>query len=365
MASSWGERINLTIFGESHGAAIGAVLQGLPAGEPIDLQQLAQQMQRRRPGQNSHSSRRKEADEVQILSGLFEGRTSGAPLAFTIANSDTRPSDYAQHQQVPRPGHADFTAFVKHKGHADMRGGGHFSGRLTAPLLAAGSICRQILSRRGISIGAHIFSIADIADAAFDAVNLLPEQLLAAGKQSFPLLDAAQEQPMLQAIEQARAAGDSLGGVVECAILGLPAGLGSPMFDGVENKLAQLLFAIPAVKGVEFGAGFGLSKMQGSQANDAFFAAGSRVQTASNNCGGILGGISNGMPIIMRAAIKPTPSISRAQQTLDISNMQQVELSVTGRHDPCIVPRAVPVVEAAAALAALDLLQDEQRTVFV
>lgn len=354
MSSSWGNQIKISIFGESHGTAIGVVIDGLPPGEPIDFDALLAFMDRRRPGQNRFSTPRKESDHPHILSGFYEGRTTGTPLSVVIRNGDTHSADYAQMDSVARPAHADYTGHLRYHGAQDPRGGGHFSGRLTAPLVAAGGIAMQVLNRRGVQIGGHIASIGKVDDTPFDGVHLSPKAILAPGKKRFPVQNDPSGEKMQQLIEDCRKNQDSVGGVVECAALGFPAGIGSPMFDGLENRLASLLFGIPAVKGLEFGAGFGASCGFGSQMNDPFCLENGEIRTRTNHHGGILGGISSGMPILLRVAFKPTPSISREQDTVDFKRLEPVQLSIKGRHDPCVVPRAVPCVEAAVALALLD-----------
>lgn len=366
MASMIGQRLKLSIFGESHGEAIGCVLDGLPAGEPIDMDAVRVQMARRAPGTDKTATTRRESDTPRILSGVIEGRdgallrTTGAPLCMVIENESQRSGDYANILSRPRPGHADYTGAVRYSGYNDIRGGGHFSGRLTAPLVFAGAVCRQILKRRGITVGGHIAAIAGIADQPFDSAAVTAEQLDRLSGIPFSLNDPSAEQKMRDAVEIARLDLDSVGGVVEAAAVGLPAGLGSPMFDGVENRLAAILFGIPAVKGVEFGDGFRLAGMRGSEANDCWrYREDGRVATATNHNGGILGGITSGMPLIVRAVVKPTASISREQDTIDCQTRENARLVVKGRHDPCIVPRALPVVEAALAVGLLDILQSE------
>lgn len=356
MASYLGEHIRVSVFGQSHSPAIGVVVDGLPAGERVDMEELGRFLKRRAPGQNATSTPRKEADLPQFLSGLVDDVTCGAPLAALIENTNTRSQDYAQLRDKPRPGHADFTAQVKYGGFQDVAGGGHFSGRLTAPLCIAGGICLQMLKRRGIEIAAHIASIAGEADRPFDPMGESVETLDAIKRAPFPVLDEKAGERMRKVILQAKEEGDSVGGVVECLVTGAPAGLGEPMFGGMENRLAAALFGIPAVKGVEFGAGFGVATMRGSENNDPFTIKDGKVVTQTNHAGGILGGITNGMPLVFRLAVKPTPSIARQQQTVSLSKKQAEELVVTGRHDPCIVPRAVPVVEAVTALVLTDLL---------
>lgn len=356
MASYLGEHIHVSVFGQSHSPAIGVVVDGLPAGERVDMEELGRFLKRRAPGQNATSTPRKEADLPQFLSGLVDDVTCGAPLAALIENTNTRSQDYAQLRDKPRPGHADFTAQVKYGGFQDVAGGGHFSGRLTAPLCIAGGICLQILKRRGIEVAAHIASIAGEADRPFDPMGESVETLDALKRAPFPVLDEKAGERMRKAIFQAKEEGDSVGGIVECLVTGVPAGLGEPMFGGMENRLAAALFGIPAVKGVEFGAGFGVATMRGSENNDPFTVKDGKLVTETNHAGGILGGITNGMPLVFRLAVKPTPSIAKQQQTVSLSKKQVEELVVTGRHDPCIVPRAVPVVEAVTALVLSDLL---------
>lgn len=356
MASYLGEHIHVSVFGQSHSPAIGVVVDGLPAGERVDMEELGRFLKRRAPGQNATSTPRKEADLPQFLSGLVDDVTCGAPLAALIENTNTRSQDYAQLRDKPRPGHADFTAQVKYGGFQDVAGGGHFSGRLTAPLCIAGGICLQMLKRRGIEVAAHIASIATEADRPFDPMGESVETLDALKRAPFPVMDEKAGERMRKAILQAKEEGDSVGGIVECLVTGVPAGLGEPMFGGMENRLAAALFGIPAVKGVEFGAGFGVATMRGSENNDPFTVKDGKVVTETNHAGGILGGITNGMPLVFRLAVKPTPSIAKQQQTVSLSKKQVEELVVTGRHDPCIVPRAVPVVEAVTALVLTDLL---------
>lgn len=346
MSSTYGENLHLTIFGQSHSPAIGVTVEGIPAGEKVDLDELQRFLNRRAPGKNVWSTPRKEADAPEILSGLVNGYTCGAPLTAIIRNTNTRSQDYANLAVTPRPGHADYTAEVKYGGYQDRAGGGHFSGRLTAPLCIAGGICLQILAREGITLVSRIASIAGITDEGELTGSL-------AGKE-FPVVSDARGEEMREAIAAAREAGDSVGGVIECEVFGAPAGLGNPMFGGMENRIAAAVFGIPAVKGVEFGAGFGVASLRGSEDNDAFTVENGKIITETNHCGGILGGITNGMPIVFRAAFKPTPSIAREQQSVNLQTMVPEKMAVTGRHDPCIVPRAVPCVEAAAAIAVYD-----------
>ena len=363
MSSEFGHLLKISVFGQSHGRAIGAVVDGLPAGEAIDLDELQAFLDRRKPGKNRLSTARKESDAPTFLSGLENGKTCGAPLCAVIENGDQHSGDYAGLTDTPRPGHADYTAAVKWGGQADMRGGGHFSGRLTAPLCIAGGIAKQILARWGIHVGAHLSEVAGIADDPFP-LHPTAELFEKLAAKDFPVLDDGAGERMQQAILAAREELDSVGGIVECAAIGLPAGLGDPMFDGVENRLAAALFGIPAVKGVEFGAGFAAARSRGSENNDAFSVQNGAVVTDTNHAGGILGGITNGMPILLRTAMKPTPSIARAQKTVRLSQMEEIPLEIRGRHDPCIAHRAVPVVEAVTAAVLLDLLLEGNHGTF-
>ena len=363
MSSEFGHLLKISVFGQSHGKAIGVVVDGLPAGEAIDLDELQAFLDRRKPGKNRLSTARKESDAPTFLSGLENGKTCGAPLCAVMENGDQHSGDYAGLTDTPRPGHADYTAAVKWGGQADMRGGGHFSGRLTAPLCIAGGIAKQILARRGIHVGAHLAEVAGIADDPFP-LHPTAELFEKLAAKDFPVLDDGAGERMQQAILAAREELDSVGGIVECAAIGLPAGLGDPMFDGVENRLAAALFGIPAVKGVEFGAGFAAARSRGSENNDAFSVQNGAVVTDTNHAGGILGGITNGMPILLRTAMKPTPSIARAQKTVRLSQMEEIPLEIRGRHDPCIAHRAVPVVEAVTAAVLLDLLLEGNHGTF-
>ena len=346
--SSYGENLRITIFGQSHSPAIGVTVEGIPAGERIDTAELARFLARRAPGRNEWSTPRREADAPEFLSGLKDSVTCGAPLAAIIRNADTRSQDYAALADTPRPGHADYTAQVKYGGAQDSAGGGHFSGRLTAPLCIAGGICIQLLAREGITVISRIAAIADVEDEGALCAST--------AEKPFPTVSDERGEAMRAAIAAAKADGDSVGGVIECAVLGLPAGLGGPLFGGLEGRIAAAVFGIPAVKGIEFGAGFAAARMRGSENNDCFETSSGRVVTKSNNCGGILGGISDGMPLVFRAAVKPTPSIAAEQLTLNMKTMEETALHVPGRHDPCVVPRAVPCVEAAAAIAVYDAL---------
>ena len=342
-----------TIFGESHGPAVGVVLEGVPPGLELDLAAMAFQLKRRAPGRDELSTPRREADEVQILSGLFEGKTTGTPLALVIRNSDQHSTDYDALRYTPRPSHGDYTGFVQSGGCLDYRGGGHFSGRLTAPLVAAGAVARQLLERQGVWVGAHISSIYGILDRPLDDT----EELRGLEHKLFPVLDDSRGEEMRQAILEAKQDRDSVGGSIECAVVGLPAGLGGPDFGrNVEGLFSQYLFSVPAVKAVAFGAGVGLAYMRGSEANDPFQSADGTVTTKTNHAGGINGGITNGMPVVCEVTLRPTPSIGLPQESVDLRTGEEVEIEIKGRHDPCVVPRAVPVIEAAAALAACELL---------
>ena len=357
MSSIYGQNIKISIFGQSHGEAVGVVIDGLPPGRPVDTGELQAFLNRRAPGRNEFSTSRSEPDIPEFLSGLVNSETCGAPLCAIIRNKDTHSGDYDDIRDIPRPGHADYTAYVKSGGSNDKRGGGHFSGRLTAPLCIAGGICLQILEHEGIEIGAHISDIGGIADIPFDPVTVNPEILRELKKQSFPVLSNETGLNMQEAIENARRDGDSLGGIIECAVTGVPAGLGDPMFDGAENRISQIVFGIPAVRGVVFGNGFFSTLLRGSENNDAFYMDNGVVKTRTNRHGGILGGITSGMPIIFRAAIKPTPSIALEQDSISLARGEDVKLKIEGRHDPCIVPRAVPCIEAAAAIAVMDMMR--------
>lgn len=355
--NTYGKKLQISIFGQSHSPAIGVTIDGLPAGFEIDFDALDAFCARRAPGQNALSTARRESDKPEFVSGLVDGKTCGAPLCAIIRNGDFRSRDYDKLREVPRPAHADYAASVKFGGHNDIRGGGQFSGRLTAPLCIAGGIALQILAAKGIAIGAHICETAGISDERYNPVTVCEKDFARRGE--FPTLNREAGEKMAQAILDAKRDGDSVGGIIECAVVGVKAGYGSPMFDGIENAISQAIFAIPAVKGIEFGAGFEVSRLRGTQNNDCFETDGENVRTKTNNSGGILGGITNGMPIIFRAAFKPTPSVATEQDSVNLADMENCKLVIDGRHDPCVVPRAVPAVEAAAAIAILDIiLQD-------
>lgn len=355
MSSVYTGNLTVAIFGQSHAPAIGVTIDGLPAGLPVDPNALQQFLRRRAPGQNAWSTPRKEADAPEILCGLSNGRTCGAPLTAIIRNTNTRSGDYDNLRDTPRPGHADYTAQMKFSGAQDVAGGGHFSGRLTAPLCIAGGICLQLLETQGITVRARIVSVGAVTD---DSPFLSP-----VGEKAFPAVSDAAAAAMQAEIAAARADGDSVGGVIECVVEGLPAGVGDPMFGGLENLISRAIFAIPAVKGIEFGAGFAAARMRGSENNDPFRVENGVVVTETNHCGGILGGISDGMPIVFRAAFKPTPSIARQQRSVSLGQLENKTLVIQGRHDPCIVPRAVPCVEAAAAIAVLDAVMARRKEV--
>ncbi len=368
MSSTYTSKLKLSIFGESHGEGIGCVLDGVPAGIAVDMDAIRAFLARRAPGAREGmgevTTTRREPDMPRFFGGIYRGHTTGAPIAAVIENTNTRSGDYASFASIPRPGHADYTAAVKYGGYADMRGGGHFSGRLTAPLCIAGAICLAALGTRGITVGAHILSVGGVYDIPFDGVALDAETLARLDTMAFPTQSGEAGVAMQACIRTAHGEGDSVGGSIECAVLGLPVGLGEPMFDGMENRIARLLFAIPALKGVSFGASdadeaanaFAFTARRGSKNNDAFVLDGGKVKTKTNYAGGILGGITNGMPLLFRAGLKPTPSIARVQRTLDMEAGRETELQITGRHDPCVVLRAVPCVIAAAAIAVYDAL---------
>ncbi|MCR5663886.1 MAG: chorismate synthase [Oscillospiraceae bacterium] len=358
MSSVWGERLKISLFGESRGEAVGVVIDGFPAGEPVDAEALHAFLRRRAPGRDECSSARNEADRPEILSGVVNGMSCGSPICVLIRSHDAASEAQDRERFVPRPGHADYPAFVKYGGAADLRGGGHFSGRLTAAICAAGGLCLPYLQRRGIQIAAHASSVAGIEDTPFDPLCSDAAVYRVLREQPYPVLSDEAKEKMLAAVRQAKADGDSFGGTVECLVTGLPVGLGGPLFGGLEPKLASILFAIPAVKGLSFGDGFALADLRGSEANDAYIRSGERIVTASNHAGGIVGGMSNGMPLLLKAAFKPTPSIARGQASVDLVRGEETMVRSGGRNDSCVVFRAVPVVEAAAALAVCDLLQE-------
>ncbi len=342
-----------TVFGESHGPAIGVTLEDVPAGLPLDMAFIAREMARRAPGKGPLSTARKEEDKVEFISGVFQGKTTGTPLCILIGNTDSHSGDYEKTKNLARPGHADYTGHVRYDGCNDYRGGGHFSGRLTAPLVAAGAIAKQILLTMGVEVVSHISAIYGISDAVTEDYTLLR----AVAEKEFPVLDDQKGEEMREAILNAKQDCDSVGGSIECAVLGLPAGLGAPDWGkNAEGILAQHLFAVPAVKAVGFGAGVAFSLMRGTEANDPMHMENGKVVTDSNHAGGINGGITSGMPLVFEVTMRPTPSIALPQQTIDMGKMEDAELEITGRHDPCIVHRAVPVIEAAAALGICELM---------
>ncbi len=355
MGSVFGKNIRVSVFGQSHAPAVGVVIDGLPAGFQPDMEALRAFMRRRAPGRTLLSTQRSESDLFEVLGGLAKGRLCGAPFAAVIKNADTRSQDYGGLTATPRPGHADYPAQVRYQGHQDAAGGGHFSGRLTAPLCLAGGLLKQMLESRGIHIGAQILRVGDVQGRAFDP--LAPE-LNELTDDYLRTLDADAAKLMESAIDAARLQGDSLGGVVQCAAVGLPVGVGEPMFEGLENRIAQAVFGIPAVKGIAFGSGFDAAAMRGSQHNDAWVMAEGAVKARTNHHGGILGGLSTGMPLLFTVAFKPTSSIFQPQDTVDLNTMTNEKLELKGRHDPCIVPRAVPVVEAVCAMALFDAIMD-------
>lgn len=351
-----GNKLKLSIFGESHGPAIGITIDGLPPGVAIDMDKVLAEMDRRKPGKSLLSTTRKENDTPEIISGFFNGYTTGAPLTAIIRNSDQRSKVYEDIKNLMRPGHADYPAFVKYGGFHDYRGGGHFSGRITAPLVFAGAIAKQILAEKGILVGAHVKSIRHIHDKSFQDVEVNQALFDELKKQELPLIDGEKRTEIEEVILQARKDMDSVGGTIECTVVGIPAGIGDPFFNSVESVLAHLIFSVPAVKGIEFGKGFEMTKLRGSETNDAYYYEGDEVKTYTNNNGGITGGITNGMPVLFTVAIKPTSSIAKKQQTINIAEHKNTDLVVKGRHDPCIVPRAIPVIEAVTALGILDLM---------
>ncbi len=359
MSSSFGRFLKLSLFGESHGVGLGIVIDGLPPGLELDLAEIGREMARRAPGRNDLSTPRRESDSPEILSGMYGGRTTGAPLAVLIRSRDTRSQDYGEELDKPRPGHADYTGYVRYGGFGDHRGGGHFSGRLTAPIVFAGAVCKQWLREKNISIYAHIQRLAGIDDGSFLDAAVEESYLASLSHQTLPLLNETLKDDMTQAILDAKEMEDSVGGIVECMAVGLPAGLGAPFFDSAESVLSQLMFSIPAVKGISFGAGFSMADMRGSRCNDPFYydEAGV-VRTRTNNCGGILGGITTGMPLLFRCAIRPTSSIAQAQETVSLKVKSNALLQIVGRHDPCIVPRALPVIEAMTAIGLCELLKE-------
>lgn len=356
MSSVIGNKIRLSVFGESHGEAIGCVIDGLPAGVKLDMEKINKEMARRAPGRDKTSTPRKESDTPIILSGVLNGVTTGAPLAMEIKNSNTQSGDYKNLMTVPRPSHSDYPAYIKYGGNNDIRGGGHFSGRLTAPVVFAGAIAKQILEEKGIKIGSHISRVGNVFDSSFDKNNISSELLNSIVSNTFPVIDKEKENEMRAVIEEARLDTDSVGGSIECAVIGMPVGVGGNMFDTVESKLSAAIFGVPAVKGIEFGLGFDFAGEHGSNVNDCYKVENEEIKLVSNNNGGVIGGMTNGAPIVFNVAIKPTPSIAKPQQSVNLQTMQNETLVIKGRHDPCIVPRAVPVIECVTAFVILDLM---------
>lgn len=356
MSSIIGNKFKISVFGESHGEAIGCVIDGIPAGIEINFDEVYKDMKRRAPGKDKTATPRLEKDIPHVLSGLINNVTTGAPLSMIIENTNTKSSDYSNLLTTPRPSHSDYPAYIKYNGYNDINGGGHFSGRLTAPIVFAGSIAKQILKQKGIVIGAHIKKIGSISDAPLDLTNIDEKILENLSNQTFSIINPCVEEEMRQEIENCRQDADSIGGEIECAAIGIPVGIGGNMFDTVEGKLSSILFGIPAVKGVEFGIGFDFSNKKGSEANDGYTVNNGKIELLSNNNGGILGGITTGAPIVLTVVIKPTPSIGKSQNSVNLTTMENETLIINGRHDPCIVPRAVPVIEAAVAIGLLDLM---------
>ncbi len=358
MSSQWGTNLKISIFGESHGKGIGVILDGVPPGIKPDMEEINFQMGRRAPAGNRLATKRQEKDTVEILSGIYNGYTTGTPVCAVIYNSDTRSEDYGKLEDIPRPGHADYTGKVRYRGYNDHRGGGHFSGRLTAPLVFAGALAEQMLKEKGIVIGAYIKSIADVESEPLDLTNVSEDVIRNFKLQALPVLGKCTAKRIEDTVSQVRSQGDSVGGEITCVALGVPAGIGSPIFDALESKIASLVFSVPAVKGISFGAGFDITKMKGTCANDPYRIKDGKVVMETNNNGGILGGITVGMPIIFTTAIKPVPSIYKPQKSVNLQTMEDTEITVKGRHDPCIVPRAVPVIEACCALCLVDAWMD-------
>lgn len=350
----WGENIKISIFGESHGEGIGIVIDGIPSGTALDLSEIDREMDRRAPGRNTVSTSRSEPDKPEILSGFFDGKTTGTPLAAIIRNTNTISKHYDRDRI--RPGHADYTGFMRYGESHDYRGGGHFSGRITAPLVFAGAVAKQVLKGYGVTVGSHILRIADVYDDRFDPVNITEEELKAVSAKRFPVIDREKGRLMEEAIINARNDLNSVGGWVECAVIGLPAGKGAPFFGSVESRISSMMFSVPGVKGIEFGAGFGFADMTGKTANDEFYVEDGKIKTYTNNNAGINGGITNGMPVVFDVVMKPTASIAQKQRTVDITKMENTEIEIIGRHDPCIVHRGAVVIENATAVAVLDLM---------
>jgi len=362
MATIYGNNLKISIYGGSHDPEIGVIAEGLPENESFDMEKLLAFMKRRAPGNAKYATARKEADLPIFVSGVGKNHTlDGDTFKAIIRNSNMHSSDYSNLVDVPRPSHADFPARVKFGEGVDLRGGGHFSGRLTAPMCIVGGICLQILEKMGIKIAAHIYSVKDEKDEAFDPCLVNSEVFDKLAEREFPTLSPEAGEKMQETIEAARLEGDSVGGIIECAVIGLPVGVGEHMFAGLEGKISAIAFSVPAVKAIEFGNGFECTRLFGSENNDPYYVDGGKIKTRTNNCGGILGGMSNGMPLVFRVGIKPTPSIAKEQDSVSLSRLENTKLVIKGRHDPCIVPRAVPVIEAAAAIAILDAILDQKK----
>ena len=368
MATTYGNNLKISIYGGSHDPEIGIIAGGLPKGAEFDVESLLAFMKRRAPGNNKYSTARKEADKPIFLSGVLPkgedisgtATLDGTALKAIIRNSNMHSGDYSNLVDIPRPSHADYPARVKFGEGVDLRGGGHFSGRLTAPMCIVGGICLQILEKMGIKIAAHVYSVKGEKDIEFDPCGVNEKDFDTLSAHEFPTLSIMAGERMQTVIENARTDGDSVGGVIECAVIGLPVGIGEHMFAGLEGRISSIIFSVPAVKAIEFGKGFESAELFGSENNDPYFMDGGEIRTRTNNCGGISGGMSNGMPIIFRVGIKPTPSIAKEQDSVSLSRRENVKLVIKGRHDPWIVPRAVPVIEAAAAIAILDSILDEK-----
>lgn len=356
MSCSYGDKFNITVFGQSHSGCIGVVIDGIPSGKKIDTGKIRDFLSRRAPGKSSLSSSRKESDDFEIVSGIFNGLTCGAPLCAVFKNEDAKSSDYDAIKSLPRPGHADYPAFIRHSGFNDYRGGGNFSGRMTAPLCFAGAVAMQLLEEKGISIGAHIQKIKDVSDVSFLETAPCPRLFDTLKKKELPVISDI-EKDLSGVILSARERNDSVGGVIECAVTGIPCGTGEPIFGSIESELSSVVFSVPGIKGIEFGNGFACTQLYGSENNDAYVIENGTVVTDGNNHGGISGGLATGMPVIFRVCVKPTPTVGRAQQTVNLSSKEEEKICFGGRHDPCIVPRAVPCIEAAAALAVINLIQ--------
>ena len=361
MSGIFGLNIKMSIYGESHGKAIGVVLDGLPPGLALDEEAISREMARRAPGQSALTTARKEKDAVEIQSGFFNGYTTGTPLCARIANSDQHSKDYSILKDKMRPGHGDYAGYVRYQGYNDYRGGGHFSARLTAPLVFAGAVAKQALAQYGITVGAHILRIHDITEPGFNPLGESEATLKAIDAKSFPVINDNIGEQMQNCILTAKGVLNSVGGVIELMAINLPAGLGAPYFDSVESRLSQILFSVPAVKGIEFGEGFGFAQLTGAEANDQMHYEEGKVRCYTNHNGGITGGLTNGMPLVFRVAMKPTPSISREQKTVSLDEQSDTTLTVVGRHDPCIVQRAVPVIEAVTAWTLWDLLIEAKK----